>query len=327
LGRKETGKKEQSSAAHEFLQWHEKHNILPQQKRNVIRQRLASATKKGTGSPTITDVLNLVYPKFRRALIQLNNEKPDRALAQLAQLEENKDPYLASNVKLYEARAYMQNDNYKEASPLLQSVIEKGLNRVHSPSNALLDLALSQTRTLQNEKALKNLKQFKNEYPNASVPQRVQAQQLFRKIMLSRRSPVHEIERLMGYSHRRIKLNRLGPVTQQRQKRIVKSLNELIKKIKKQQKSRSGGAGAGGGRAGTTMPSPGGGPASKSQLPGGGNKTGPLNRIMRGKVSESWGKLPPKEREKALNHIQSKYPERYRELIEQYYKSLQEEGE
>ncbi len=333
FGNKKTDKKERVAPARQFLQWHKKHNILSEKKHKMVRQRFASAARLGASPPTISDVLSFAYPEFKRALIQLNNEQPDRALEHLAPLKKSKDPYLVSNARLYAARAYMQNGNYEKASPLLQSVIRKGLARVHSPSNTMLDLALSQTRTLQNEKALKNLKAFRNEFPDASAPQKAQAQQLFREIMLARRNPVHEIERLMGYSHRRIQLNKLGPVTQEKQKRVVDSLNKLIKKIKKRQKSRSGASGAGaGGRTGGGMAAPGGtspdgGPASKSQLTGGGNKTGPLDRIMRGKMSGSWGHLPPKEREQALNHIQSKYPERYRELVEQYYKSLQDEGE
>jgi hypothetical protein len=65
-------------------------------------------------------------------------------------------------------------------------------------------------------------------------------------------------------------------------------------------------------------------PAASSSLPGGVAGMGSLGRSVRGRPDESWGAMPPNEREKVLSAIQEKFPGRYRELIEQYYKGLQE---
>ena len=39
-----------------------------------------------------------------------------------------------------------------------------------------------------------------------------------------------------------------------------------------------------------------------------------------------WGTVRKREREKVLNVLKAKFPDRYRELLEQYYKSLQHDG-
>ena len=36
--------------------------------------------------------------------------------------------------------------------------------------------------------------------------------------------------------------------------------------------------------------------------------------------------MPEKDREKVLNALKAKFPERYKELVKQYYKDLQEDS-
>ncbi len=52
---------------------------------------------------------------------------------------------------------------------------------------------------------------------------------------------------------------------------------------------------------------------------------GGLHRVNRGDAKDSWGNLPQKEREKVLAGLKGKFPDRYKKLIEQYYKSFQED--
>jgi predicted Fe-S protein YdhL (DUF1289 family) len=52
-----------------------------------------------------------------------------------------------------------------------------------------------------------------------------------------------------------------------------------------------------------------------------------LNRTIRGKEEESWGNMPDRKRQEVLNALKTAFPERYRELVEQYYKSLQRDKE
>jgi hypothetical protein len=61
----------------------------------------------------------------------------------------------------------------------------------------------------------------------------------------------------------------------------------------------------------------------KSALPGGESDVGNLEPAKRG--AEIWGDPKDRDREKVLQVLKEKFPERYRELVEQYYKSLANE--
>jgi DNA-binding FadR family transcriptional regulator len=52
---------------------------------------------------------------------------------------------------------------------------------------------------------------------------------------------------------------------------------------------------------------------------------GALHRVMRGEEDEQWGRARQREREQVLNAIKARYPDRYRDLVEQYYRSMQDE--
>lgn len=69
-----------------------------------------------------------------------------------------------------------------------------------------------------------------------------------------------------------------------------------------------------------------GGPANESVLPpAGGGGIGALSRVTRGDPGEAWGAARDRKRDEILNADKTQIPDRYRELVEQYYKSLQEE--
>lgn len=59
-------------------------------------------------------------------------------------------------------------------------------------------------------------------------------------------------------------------------------------------------------------------------MPGGEGRIGDLEQARRG--AEIWGDPKDRERtEKVLQVLKEKFPERYRDLVEQYYKSLANE--
>lgn len=67
------------------------------------------------------------------------------------------------------------------------------------------------------------------------------------------------------------------------------------------------------------------GPAGESVLPPAGGGIGALNRVTRGQAGEVWGAARDRKRDEILNADKTQIPDRYRELVEQYYKSLQQE--
>lgn len=64
-------------------------------------------------------------------------------------------------------------------------------------------------------------------------------------------------------------------------------------------------------------------PASVSTLPqGAATPPGKLNKIYGGGDSDAWGRLPPAEREKFLQTLKDRFPERYQEMLAEYFKQL-----
>jgi hypothetical protein len=133
----------------------------------------------------------------------------------------------------------------------------------------------------------------------------------------------------MADSRRRLHLERSGKPTQERQDRIIAMLDKLIKEAEDREQQGGGGGGGGGGQGGQGGGPPSGnrqpsGPASQSSASAGEGRIGALGRLARGRADEVWGSARARERQEVLNVLKAKFPERYRELLEQYYKSLQE---
>jgi hypothetical protein len=104
---------------------------------------------------------------------------------------------------------------------------------------------------------------------------------------------------------------------------VISELDRLIALMREKEKN-GGGKGGGGGNQKGSRPNAG-GPRKTSHLDGP-LTPGELNRNRSGGGSD-WGEgLPEKEREQALQILKEKFPERYKELVEQYFKVLAEQG-
>jgi hypothetical protein len=129
------------------------------------------------------------------------------------------------------------------------------------------------------------------------------------------------IARKMDNIERRLELARGGPQTQKMQTEVVRRLDEIIKELENQQKENSnGGACPNGGQipgggVNPSQPMPDSYPATN---PGPGN-IGP-KRLQ--DYAKQWGKLPEKDRAKAMAELTRDMPPRYREVIENYFKKV-----
>jgi len=136
------------------------------------------------------------------------------------------------------------------------------------------------------------------------------------------------ISRKMNNIERRLDLSGGGPQTQKMQKEVVARLDELIKQMEKQNQNNSQSNGGG---------CPSGGPPQQGNQPGNTNNPsspmkdsniatngGPGNaeeKRLKG-LAEQWGKLPEKDRAKAMAELTRDMPAQYREVIERYFKDL-----
>ncbi|MEI8354390.1 MAG: hypothetical protein WCG22_07785, partial [Lentisphaerota bacterium] len=134
---------------------------------------------------------------------------------------------------------------------------------------------------------------------------------------------------LMNESRRRLHLSDGGALTQHRQKQVVDILDAIIKELEKKE----GGGGGGGGGGGSSSASAGQGGASggkgagakESSLAGGTSGT-KLERPADGGNPDDWAKAYARDRETVQRELQTRLPDRYRDLIEQYYRSLSTDG-
>jgi hypothetical protein len=119
---------------------------------------------------------------------------------------------------------------------------------------------------------------------------------------------------------RRLELGRAGAGTREAQDGVVAALDRLIEKLEDQQQgaddasgaSAAGGGGAGQGAAGR--------PLDDSRIAG----TRGAGEVRSRELApgETWGDLPPHERDQALQQIGREFPPHYREAIEEYFKRL-----
>ena len=323
------------SVVRSFRRWCENEDKLSAEKQELVR-KITRTPERGT----ILRALSALYPRFRDATRALNNQQPERLAGLVKGLLARDNPFLVSNAKYLLARAHTQREDYERAAPLLRALAAEDPPRTQYRADCLFRLGLSQFHLLQREEARETLRRFLHQHAGAPDWQREEAKELLADLEQYRDGSFAEVSRLMEYSRRRLHLNRLGKPTRQKQERIATVLEKMLEKARKQQakrKKEKGGGGQGGGQGSTgnagTAPSSGGAPealsvgspAAQSQLPGGSTPgIGALSRVVRGDEKETWGNMPPREREKALSHIKSRFPNRYRDLIEQYYKSLQE---
>ena len=275
-----------------------------------------------------------LHPALASGLGALLAEDTAAALATLKPLEESPDAYLAAHAAYFEGRALVLDERYEEALAPLAKVAGPWIEKTLFAGDSLFLVGLCQGRLLRRPAALRVLQDFLKHYPEAPERMRVGADHVARLIQAIQEGSLSDVQDRMDDSRRRLKLERSGKPTQERQERIIAMLDKLIKEAEeREQQGGGGGGGGGGGSGGGQQPGASGppsgnntpsGPAASSSAPAGEASIGALDRIRRGSADEVWGKARQRERERVLNVLKSKFPERYQELLEQYYKSLQE---
>ena len=158
--------------------------------------------------------------------------------------------------------------------------------------------------------------------------------QFMTKLQQEEKNPLTPIGKNMGTVRESLAKIETGGETRRLQSKIIRDLNDLIAAAQQAQSQAQAIAvpqprraqqpgklpEAGQQPRGTKQPSS---PAGVSALPqGGATPPGKLNKIYGGGDSDAWGKLPPAEREKFLQTLKEKFPERYQEILTEYFKQL-----
>lgn len=282
-------------------------------------------TKPGNADPKsfINLSLAVLSPKFGEALSLIEKEKPANAVDVLEPLADSDDPFLAVAAAQQAAAALVELEQYERCLTLLNRVREK-----HNPiarftlaaDHLQFMLGYCQVHTLDYDAAQATLEDFLKRFPAAPERLRVTAVQIVTE--LSRRTPrkLGDVHDLMNSARRQISHGETGQPVREKQDRAIAMLEDLIKEAEDQEKSDNQNNNSGGKGDQPNQNQPGGG-AKQSSLPGGSDKDAVL-RQTRARPGDTWGKMPPKEREQVLQSIQKQFPSRYRDLLEQYYREL-----
>lgn len=232
------------------------------------------------------------------------------------------DAFFRANVAAAYAKALAGKRIYEEALGSLKAVQPE---QVVEPATYYFYRAVAEHALIKRDDATTSIVRLIEDVTDAPDRYKMVATLMFFDIQNWAREEkdLANIGRLMDNSGRRLDLARGGPQTQDIQKKIVFRLDEVIKDLENQMKpgNCNGGNCPNGGNkpgAGSLNPSS---PAPDSTIMGGSGAGKIDNKKLR-EYAEKWGSLPEKEREKVKAEITKDMPEKYRPMIEEYFKSL-----
>jgi hypothetical protein len=275
----------------------------------------------------VPDALAVLYPAYRQALEAFDEQRPADVVRALEPLRGHDDPFLAANAEYFYVRALVELGQYEPVETALASVDQRtdyyGAHTPYAP-HLLFIRGFCEARNLRFEQATRSLQAVAQEFGD-DVPEavRVGVQQLLLEIERRALGTLAEVATVMDYVADRLKVADATDRVRERQHRIVAMLDRLIQEQEAKEQQAGGvcqSGGDGGSRAQTPRT-----PRERSEAPGGEGRFGDLHEAPSADPGQMWGKLPPAERERILQSIRERFPSRYRQLVEQYYRALAEE--
>lgn len=298
----------------------------------VLLERSLSDDYKGSAADAfIPDALALLLPEFRAGVEAFDGGEYEKAQRAFEPLTKNADSYVSANATYYFARSLVERGLTEEAEQALESVGPDAglLSKTPYAAHLLFLKGYSEGSNLRFSEAIASLKAMMSAYPNAPEAIAVGARQLLVEMERREDESLDEVSHLMSYASRRLTVNDAGERVRETQDKAVALLDRLIEEEQQKEGSCKGGGGKNGksGKSGKKK-----GPARSPQSPAdesraieGAGEVGELHNAPRADPEQSWGNLPPSEREKILQSLRERFPSRYRHLVEQYYRSLAEQ--
>ena len=227
--------------------------------------------------------------------------------------DDNSDPFVRNNLKLFYARWLAQQRMYDEA---IAQIGDLKPADVVDPASLLFYQGISWHRLINKEKCLPVLAQLLEN--DEQIPRRYAELARLMEADLSplKSDSLDEIARLMDSITNRLVLGRAGQRVRQEEEDVIAKLDKMIEDLEKQQQQQQSGGAGGSNR-----------PSQPMQDSNPGSDSGPGNvDPKRLKNGSDWGDLPPKQRQEALQQISKDFPSHYREVIEQYFRKLARDG-
>jgi tetratricopeptide (TPR) repeat protein len=282
----------------------------------------------------VTEALRVLYPEYKDALNALGEENLGAAIVGLAKVRESADPFLAADSTYYLARAYVLDERFEDVIPLLDDLQTKWADKTVQGAEILFLRGVAEVALLKHQEAQATLTRFLSEYPDAPERMRVGAFRQLEQLKLFAEGTLSDVQLRMDFSRRKLSLEDTGQETRTQQDKIVELLAKLIKDAEERECNCKGGGSGSGQKQGKPGEAEGqaqaegqGGQGGNS---GGGSKgtdSDRVKRLHRGGPQSPWSHLRDKDRDPVYSAIKEKFPARYEQLIEQYYKSFQDDSE
>lgn len=278
------------------------------------------------------DTLALGSPEAASLLAQARDPAAPAPLSVPALLQDQAQPvFFRANLALAYGKALATRRVYEEALAVLKLVQPE---QVVDPAVYLFHRAVAEHALMRKADATKTIKRLVDDVSDAPLRYKTLAvlMHMDMQAWAPQERDLGNISRMMANIERRLDLSRGGKVTQDLQKKVIYRLDELIKELEAQQDQDSAdgggnggncpGGGKGNGSGGNTVrPSS---PANDSRIMGGAGQ-GKVNEERLRQYQENWGKLPPRERARALQELTRDLPPSYREVIEQFLNNVRTE--
>ncbi len=269
----------------------------------------------------VSDTLCLVSPEAKKLLDEARDPQCAAPTEVPALVKDKKLPaFFRANLALAYAKALSGRRIYEEALEVLDAVKPE---QVVDPAAYLFHKAVAEHSLTRAREASNTIVRLLDDVADAPERYKTVAALMVVDMITWQDKDLGSIARKMDNIERRLELSRGGPKTQKLQKEVIARLDELIKEMENQCNGRCNGNCPNGGNPGSN-PNNSTNPSSPQQDSFGGNGSGPGNvdpkRLK--EMAEVWGKLPERERAKAMAELTRDMPPRYREVIEKYFKEI-----
>ncbi len=262
--------------------------------------------------------LAVVEPAAKELANICRNTSVTSELPDVKYLSDNSlPPVVRNNLRLLYGAWLAQHDLHEEALEQFEGLSP---NDVVDPAALLFYQSTSYHRLRDKDHCLPTVATLlENE---KSVPRRFRELAVLMQADLEPLKPdtLDEVARLMDSIRRRLDLGRVGTRVRQEEDDVIAKLDKMIDDLEEQRKQQEQQA-ASGSQGGTKPASP----LPDSQAAG---TKGPGN-VDPKKLENNgtWGNLPPKGRQEALQQISKELPAHYREAIEEYFRKIARDGD
>jgi hypothetical protein len=270
----------------------------------------------------VSDTLALGSPEAEALLNKARDANSAAPTEVPAIVKDRKLPaFFRANLALAYAKALSNRRIYEETLEVLDAVKPE---QVVDPATYLFHKAVAEHSLTKAREASNTIVRLLDDVSDAPERYKTVAALMVFDMMTWKDKDLGSIARKMDNIERRLDLSRGGPKTQKLQKEVVARLDELIKEMENQGNGQcNGGNCPNGGNPGSN-PNNTTNPSSPQQDSFGGNGSGPGNVDPKKlkELAEVWGKLPEKDRAKAMAELTRDMPPRYREVIQKYFKEI-----